>query len=125
MVVVTINYRLGPLGWFTHPALDNGPGAIANFGTLDIVAALGWVQRNISLFGGDAGNVTIFGESAGGHNVLTLLASPLSEGLFHKAISQSGYVRSLSPRQAYNREREFSEVDRGSWEFTEALGLDA
>jgi para-nitrobenzyl esterase len=125
VVVVTINYRLGPLGWFTHPALDSGPGAIANFGTLDIIAALGWVQRNIGLFGGDSGNVTIFGESAGGHNVLTLLASPLSEGLFHKAISQSGYVRSLSPRQAYNREREFSQVDRGSWEFTQALGLDA
>ncbi|MBT5557150.1 MAG: carboxylesterase family protein, partial [Halieaceae bacterium] len=125
VVVVTINYRLGPLGWFTHPTLDSGPGAIANFGTLDIIAALGWVQRNIGLFGGDASNVTIFGESAGGHNVLTLLASPLSEGLFHKAISQSGYVRSLSPRQAYNREREFSEVDRGSWEFTEALGFDA
>ncbi|MDB2377523.1 carboxylesterase family protein [Luminiphilus sp.] len=125
VVVVTINYRLGPLGWFTHPALDSGPGAIANFGTLDIIAALGWVQRNIGLFGGDSDNVTIFGESAGGHNVLTLLASPLSEGLFHKAISQSGYVRSLSPRQAYNREREFSQVDRGSWEFTQALGLDA
>ena len=125
VVVVTINYRLGPLGWFTHPTLDSGPGAIANFGTLDIIAALGWVQRNIGLFGGDSDNVTIFGESAGGHNVLTLLASPLSEGLFHKAISQSGYVRSLSPRQAYNREREFSQVDRGSWEFTEALGLDA
>jgi len=125
VVVVTINYRLGPLGWFTHPALDSGPGAIANFGTLDIIAALGWVQRNIGLFGGDSDNVTIFGESAGGHNVLTLLASPLSEGLFHKAISQSGYVRSLSPRQAYNREREFSQVDRGSWDFTQALGLDA
>ncbi|MDA8946180.1 carboxylesterase family protein [Luminiphilus sp.] len=125
VVVVTINYRLGPLGWFTHPALDSGPGAIANFGTLDIIAALGWVQRNIGLFGGDSDNVTIFGESAGGHNVLTLLASPLSEGLFHKAISQSGYVRSLSPRQAYNWEREFSQIDRGSWEFTQALGLDA
>ena len=71
----------------------------------------------------DADNVTIFGESAGGHNVFTLLASPLSEGLFHKAIAQSGYVRSLSPRQAHNREREFAEIDRGSWEFTEALGL--
>ncbi|MGB1175628.1 MAG: carboxylesterase family protein, partial [Luminiphilus sp.] len=123
VVVVTINYRLGPLGWFTHPVLADGPGTIANFGTLDIIAALGWVKRNIGAFGGDAENVTIFGESAGGHNVFTLLASPLSEGLFHKAISQSGYVRSLSPRQAHNREREFAEIDRGSWEFTEALGL--
>ena len=123
VVVVTINYRLGPLGWFTHPVLADGPGTIANFGTLDIIAALGWVKRNIGAFGGDSENVTIFGESAGGHNVFTLLASPLSEGLFHKAISQSGYVRSLSPRQAHNREREFAEIDRGSWEFTEALGL--
>ncbi len=123
VIVVTINYRLGPLGWFAHPTLGNGPGTIANFGTLDIIAALGWVKRNIGAFGGDADNVTIFGESAGGHNVFTLLASPLSEGLFHKAISQSGYVRSLSPRQAHNREREFAEIDRGSWEFTEALGL--
>lgn len=124
VVVVTINYRLGPLGWFSHPALDAGPGAIANFGTLDIIAALGWVQRNIEQFGGDKDNVTIFGESAGGHNVFTLLASPLSEGLFHKAISQSGYVRSMSPREAYNLNREYPEIDRGSWEFTGELGLD-
>lgn len=124
VVVVTINYRLGPLGWFSHPALDNGPGAIANFGTLDIIAALGWVQRNIEQFGGDKDNVTIFGESAGGHNVFTLLASPLSEGLFHKAISQSGYVRSMSPREAYNLADEFPEIDRGSWEFTDELGLE-
>ncbi len=123
VIVVTINYRLGPLGWFAHPTLGNGPGTIANFGTLDIIAALGWVKSNIDAFGGDADNVTIFGESAGGHNVFTLLASPLSDGLFHKAISQSGYVRSLSPRQAHNREREFAEIDRGSWEFTAALGL--
>lgn len=124
VVVVTLNYRLGPLGWFSHPALDAGPGAIANFGTLDIIAALGWVQRNIAQFGGNKDNVTVFGESAGGHNVFTLLASPLSEGLFHKAISQSGYVRSMSPREAYNRDREFPEIDRGSWEFTGELGLD-
>jgi len=124
VVVVTINYRLGPLGWISHPALDTGPGAIANFGTLDIIAALGWVQRNIAQFGGDKDNVTIFGESAGGHNVFTMLASPLSDGLFHKAISQSGYVRSMSPREAYNRDREFPEIDRGSWEFTGKLGLD-
>ena len=123
VVVVSINYRLGPLGWFAHPALGSGPGTIANFGTLDIIAALGWVQRNISAFGGDKDNVTVFGESAGGHNVFTLLASPLSEGLFHKAISQSGYVQSLSLRQAHNREREFTQIDRGSWEVTRALGL--
>ena len=124
VVVVAINYRLGPLGWFHHPAVNGGAGAIANFGTLDIIAALGWVQQNIESFGGDAGNVTIFGESAGGHNVFTLLASPLSEGLFHKAISQSGYVKSMSMRQAFNRKREFEQIDAGSWELAEALGYD-
>jgi para-nitrobenzyl esterase len=124
VVVVAINYRLGPLGWFHHPAVNGGSGAIANFGTLDIIAALGWVQQNIESFGGDAGNVTIFGESAGGHNVFTLLASPLSEGLFHKAIAQSGYVKSMSMRQAFNREREFEQIDAGSWELAEALGYD-
>ena len=97
------------------PRFGSGPGTIANFGTLDIIAALGWVKRNIGAFGGDADNVTIFGESAGGHNVFTLLASPLSEGLFHKAISQSGYVRSLSPRQAHNR-------SESSLKSTEAAG---
>ena len=84
MIVVTINYRLGPLGWFAHPAIGSGPGTIANFGTLDIIAALGWVKRNIGAFGGDADNVTIFGESAGGHNVFTLLASHCPGGCFTK-----------------------------------------
>ena len=80
VIVVTTNYRLGPFGWFRHAAL-NGEGTSdldhsGNFGTLDLIRALQWVQENISAFGGDPGNVTIFGESAGGTNVFTLLLSP-------------------------------------------------
>ncbi len=106
VVVVTINYRLGPLGWFVHPAL-RGAGTSeedrsGNFGTLDIIAALQWVQSNIAVFGGDPGNVTIFGESAGGFDVLTMMASPLAEGLFHKAISQSGGLNITSIAEAEN-----------------------
>ena len=127
VVVVTINYRLGPLGWFVHPSLTNEVDeldASGNFGTLDIIAALRWTQRNIAAFGGDPQNVTIFGESAGGQNVLTVLASPMTEGLFHKAIAQSPVLQSYSPAQAYNEEKAFAYVDRGSWEIVEALGLD-
>ncbi|MCJ7522889.1 MAG: carboxylesterase family protein [Dehalococcoidia bacterium] len=95
MVVVTVNYRLGPLGWFTHSALRGGqPGDelddSGDYGTLDLIKALTWVQENIEAFGGDPDNVTIAGESAGGINVFSLLISPLAEDLFHKAIAQSG-----------------------------------
>ena len=103
VLVVTINYRLGPMGWFTHPAiqgLQNGIDKTSNFGTLDIVEALKWVQTNIQNFGGDPENITIFGESAGGNNVLSLLASPLGNGLFQKAISQSGYTTSFTKEEA-------------------------
>ena len=126
VVVVVINYRLGPFGWFVHPALNGADlktSPLANFGTLDMVEALRWTQRNITLFGGDRDNVTIFGESAGGRNVFSLLASPVSEGLFHRAIAQSGHVRSLTASEAHNAEREFPMVDRGSWEVVRELGL--
>ena len=94
VLVVTINYRLGPFGWFSHPALrsdtrvpeDNS----GNYGLLDSIAALHWVRDNIAAFGGNPNNVTIFGESAGGADVLALLASPLAKGLFHRAIVESG-----------------------------------
>jgi para-nitrobenzyl esterase len=104
VIVVTINYRLGPMGWFTHPAIQgpqNGLDKTSNFGTLDIIQALRWVQKNITEFGGDSDNVTIFGESAGGHNVLSLLSSPISNGLFHKAISQSGYTTTFTLEEAF------------------------
>ncbi|HEY5970664.1 MAG TPA: carboxylesterase/lipase family protein [Pseudoxanthomonas sp.] len=91
-VVVTVNYRLGPLGFFSHPALDGEEaGAPVNYGLLDQIAALRWVRDNIAAFGGDPGNVTIFGESAGAQSVLALYASPLAKGLFHKGIAQSPY----------------------------------
>ena len=127
VVVIVINYRLGPFGWFVHPALNGADlttSPLANFGTLDMVEALRWTQRNITLFGGNQDNVTIFGESAGGRNVFSLLASPVSEGLFHRAIAQSGHVRSLTAAEAHNAEREFPMVDRGSWEVVRALNLD-
>ena len=112
VIVVTINYRLGPLGWFTHPDIQDkqeGIDKTSNFGTLDIIHALKWVNKNISNFGGDKNNVTIFGESAGGHNVLSLLVSPLAKGLFHKAISQSGYTTSISAQKAY-KQSEYSDT---------------
>jgi len=97
VIVVSVNYRLGPMGWFAHDALMNDSispeDASGNFGTLDLIAALGWVQGNISNFGGDPSNVTIFGESAGGSNVLSLMASPIARGLFQRAIVQSGGLR--------------------------------
>ena len=89
-VVVSVNYRLGPLGFFAHPALA-AEGGDPNFGLLDQIAALRWVQRNIARFGGDPANVTIFGQSAGAESVLALFASPLAGGLFHKGIAQSPY----------------------------------
>jgi len=104
VIVVTINYRLGAFGWFTHPSIQSnqkGLDKTSNFGTLDIIQALKWVNKNIELFGGDSNNITIFGESAGGHNVLSLMVSPQAKGLFHKAISQSGYTTSSSKKQAF------------------------
>ena len=93
VVLVTLNYRLGRLGFFAHPALG---GDVADFGLLDQVAALQWVQDNIAEFGGDPDNVTIFGESAGGMSVNALMASPRADGLFDRAISESGLGRELS-----------------------------
>jgi para-nitrobenzyl esterase len=94
VVVVAVNYRLGPFGWLRHSALRNDGAdeldAAGNFGTLDLVRALHWVRENIAAFGGDPDNVTIFGESAGGVNVYTLLLSPVAHGLFHRAVVQSG-----------------------------------
>lgn len=92
VVIVTINYRLGALGYLAHPALTNAAGEapVANYGLMDQVAALRWVQRNIKAFGGDPKNVTVFGESAGGMSTLAVLASPWGKGFYRKAIVQSG-----------------------------------
>ena len=92
VVVVTFNYRLGALGFFSHPALDAAlPGGPVNFGLLDQIAALKWVRDNIAAFGGDPHEVTIFGESAGAQSVLALYASPPARGLFQRGIAQSPY----------------------------------
>ena len=94
VVLVSINYRLGALGFLAHPELsaESAEGVSGNYGFLDQVAALEWVKRNITTFGGDPSNVTIFGESAGGTSVHALMASPRARGLFHRAIAQSPWV---------------------------------
>jgi len=124
VIVVAINYRLGPMGWFTHPAIQqfqDGDDKTSNFGTLDIIHALKWVNKNISKFGGNPDNVTIFGESAGGHNVLSLLVSEKAKGLFHKAISMSGYTTSISTIDAYNPSQSSSTSNHSSFRIVERL----
>jgi para-nitrobenzyl esterase len=96
VVLVSVNYRLGRLGFFAHPALEaQHPGEPqGNYGLMDNIAALKWVQANIAAFGGDPKNVTVFGESAGGILVNFLMTAPQAKGLFAKAISESGFGRS-------------------------------
>src|SRR5690606_21929283 len=99
VVVVTMNYRLGPFGFLAHPALtaESVHKSSGNYGIMDMVASLEWVQRNIDAFGGDPGNVTIFGQSAGAMAITSLMTSPLAEGLFHRAIAQSIMGGAVSP----------------------------
>jgi para-nitrobenzyl esterase len=105
-VVVTVNSRLGAFGYFSHPALaaESDKSSSGNYGTLDLIESLKWVQKNIAAFGGDPANVTIFGESGGGSKVLSCMASPLSKGLFQRAIIESGSRSALptgtTPRAA-------------------------
>lgn len=115
-VFVSINYRLGPLGFFAHPALDKGKsGGPYNLGMLDQVAALKWVKANIAKFGGDAADITLMGQSAGGKSVLWHFASPLSRGLFHKGIAESVYIL---PDAKLDKGREVSS------KIASAVGLD-
>ncbi|MFO8058132.1 MAG: carboxylesterase/lipase family protein [bacterium] len=101
VVVVTINYRLGPFGFLSLPGLagEDPHGSSGNYGLLDQVRALEWVHDNIAAFGGDPDNVTIFGESAGGWSVCNLLACPAAKGLFHKSIIQSGACSATMTRE--------------------------
>ncbi len=106
VLVVVVQYRLGPLGWFAHEAIrdaaETPEDKAVSFALLDLAAALEWVKANAGAFGGDASRVTIFGESAGGHNVAGLLASPRAKGLFHRAIIQSGLFDSVAAAEAEN-----------------------
>ena len=115
-VVVTINYRLNVFGFLAHPALsaESPHGASGNYGLLDMVAALEWVRDNIATFGGDPGRVTIFGESAGGGAVMSVMLMPQAEGLFHGAIAQSNWINGW--------DRPLAEAARG-WEAAEEQGL--
>jgi para-nitrobenzyl esterase len=119
VVVVSMNYRLGIFGFLAHPELTkesdrNGSG---NYGLMDQQAALDWVKRNIAAFGGDPKNVTIFGESAGSFSVSAQMASPLSRGLFHKAIGESGAMFSVTLPA-----RPLAEAEKAGSQFAQSIG---
>jgi para-nitrobenzyl esterase len=104
VVLVSINYRLGAFGFLAHPWLsqESEHASSGNYGLLDKIAALNWVKDNIEQFGGDAENVTIFGQSAGSQSICSLMASPLAKGLFHKAIGQSAACVGPAPKHDIN-----------------------
>jgi para-nitrobenzyl esterase len=120
VVVVSFNYRLGVFGFLSHPDLtkESGHNASGNYGLLDQVAALEWVQKNIAAFGGDAHKVTIFGESAGSFSVSALMASPLAQGLFQRAIGESGAFLAKSALTA----KPLAETEEAGRKFAETLG---
>lgn len=115
-VVVTMNYRLGPYGFFVHPGLtaESPHGASGNYGLMDMLASLRWVQNNIAAFGGDPSNVTVFGQSAGAMAIASLVASPEAKGLMHRAISQSGSWLGLGPAPAMRTRAQAEETGLGS-----------
>ena len=119
IVVVTVNYRLGVLGFFTHPELtkESDAHASGNYALLDLIAALRWVQESIAAFGGDPANVTVGGQSAGASNTHSLTASPLAKGLFHRAIAESGSSVAAGPGT-----RTLAEQEQLGVKFAEAKG---
>ncbi|MGC1614556.1 MAG: carboxylesterase/lipase family protein [Candidatus Acidiferrum sp.] len=122
VVVVSMNYRLGIFGFFSHPELtkESTHHASGNYGLLDQVAALEWVRKNIAAFGGDPENITIFGESAGSFSVSALMASPVSKGLIHRAIGESGafFGRTLPAKP-------LTESEQDGAKFGESIGADS
>lgn len=126
IVVVTINYRLGALGFLAHPELtaESPVHSSGNYGLQDQIFALQWVKANIAKFGGDPGNVTIFGESAGGASVIALLSSPLAGGLFHRAIAQSGGNTPPVLRQLDSSNRHLGSAESVGLRFAGKLGFD-
>ncbi len=125
VMVVTINYRLGALGFLAHPALsaESDRGVSGNYGLLDQVAALQWVQRNAAAFGGDPSRVTVFGESAGAISILDLLVSPLAEGLFQRAIAESGIL--LDSGFGVSTTSDLATAERAGEDFAKSLGVDS
>jgi para-nitrobenzyl esterase len=123
VIVVSMNYRVGRLGFFAHPALvaEAGNEPVGNYGFMDQIAALKWVQHNIAAFHGDPKNVTIFGESAGGGSVLVHLTSPLSRGLFQKAILQSAGLP--TPRAQVMPVTELPEAEKIAVDYAHSLGI--
>jgi para-nitrobenzyl esterase len=119
VVVVTLNYRLGLFGFFAHPELatESGHGSAGNYGLMDQVAALEWVRKNIAAFGGDPEKVTIFGESAGSISVSGLMASPLAQGLFQRAIGESGAFFGTTMQL-----KSLAQVEQEYGKFAEAVG---
>lgn len=126
IVVVTINYRLNALGFLALPELsaEAGSRTSGNYGIMDQIFALKWVKNNIAKFGGDPGNVTIFGESAGGSSVVALMSSPLAAGLFHRAIAQSCGNAPAVLRKLDERNGHFDSAESIGLRFAQALGLD-
>ena len=125
VVLVSVNYRLARFGFFAHPALsaEDRNAVVGNYGFLDQIAALQWVQRNIAAFGGNPSDVTIFGESAGGRSVNALLVSPLSSGLFQKAIIESGAGRTGMRHIRENRPAIGASAESMGVEFAKSAGL--
>ena len=125
IVVVTVNYRLNVFGFLCHPEITaEAPEAPANFGHLDQQAGLKWVKRNIAAFGGDPDNITIGGQSAGGGSVLCQLTSPQNEGLFNRAIIQSGMIAPVYPGNRVPRHgRTLADAEKEGVEFFEFLGV--
>src|SRR6266550_366793 len=117
VVLVTINYRLGPFGFYSHPALtrESPHRASGNQGIQDQIAALIWVRDNISKFGGDTSNVTIFGESAGSFDASVLMTSPLSKGLFRRVIGESGAVILLGDPLTLSQAEKRGEALAAGW----------
>lgn len=122
VIVVGVNYRLARFGWFAHPALSgrDEDGMLANYGLMDQMAGLRWVQDNIAAFGGDPANVTVFGESAGAFSVNALMASPEARGLFTRAISQSG-----GGQKGFGRRLDtyMPEAEKTGLDWTRSLGI--
>ena len=126
LVVVSLNYRLGRLGFFAHPALTAAKeGPLGNYGLLDQLAALQWVQRNIAAFGGDPNQVTIMGESAGGISVIHHLTSPEAQGLFHRAVVLSGGGRTflIGLRKLSEGTPELPSAEESGVEFARSIGI--